>query len=439
VESVTRRRLLAVLASAACAIVACESPRGPVATNPPRPTAAPAGTSTGPVAPSSGAIVLGMSAAFRGPSRGLGIELYRGSMAYLEDVGRAGGVDGRQITIKPYDDGYEPTPAVRNTIRLVEHDRAFALFNYVGTPTVTRVLPLLKQHRERHVYLLFPFTGAQPHREPPYAEYVLNLRASYRQETQGLVERLASVGRRRIGVFYQADAYGRSGWDGVRRALRAYGLEMSAEATYRRGTSYSESMREQVEILRAAAPDAIISIGAYEACAAFIRDARDAGWGVPIANVSFVGSESLLALLMEMGENAGRDYTTNLINSQVVPSYDDTSLPAVREYREAIDRLNPMPPADLVDGDYESQRYSFVSFEGFLNAKLAVEVIRRMGGQFDRARLREVAESIRGLDIGIGAPVSFGGDRHQGLDIVYYTTVDQGRFVPIVDWGRWAQ
>jgi branched-chain amino acid transport system substrate-binding protein len=380
-----------------------------------------------------------MSAAFRGPSRGLGIELYRGSMAYLEDVNRAGGVDGRQIAIRAYDDGYEPTPAVRNTIRLIGQDRAFALFNYVGTPTVTRVLPLLKQHRDEEVFLLFPFTGAQPHREPPYAQYVLNLRASYRQETQGLVERLLSVGRQRIGVFYQADAYGRSGWDGVKRALGTYGLEMSAEATYRRGTRYPESMREQVEILRAAAPDAVISIGAYEACAAFIRDARDAGWDVPIANVSFVGSESLLELLLETGEKAGKDYTTNLINSQVVPSYDDTSLPAVREYREAIERLNPMPPAELVDGDYHPHRYSFVSFEGYLNAKLAVEVIRRMGGQVERARLREIAESVGGLDLGIGAPVSFGEDRHQGLDVVYFTTVDQGRFVPIVDWDRWER
>src|SRR5437868_4673228 len=87
-------------------------------------------------------IVLGMSAAFKGPSRGLGIELYRGSMAYFEHVNRSGGVGGRKIVIKAYDDGYEPLPAIRNTVRLVEQDKPLLLYGYVGTPTVTRVLPL---------------------------------------------------------------------------------------------------------------------------------------------------------------------------------------------------------------------------------------------------------------------------------------------------------
>ena len=154
-------------------------------------------------------------------------------------------------------------------------------FGYVGTPTVTRVLPLLKSYRDASVYLLFPFTGAQPHRQPPYGEYVFNLRASYQQETEGLVDHFVAVGRKRIGVFYQADAYGRDGWEGVRKALTKHdGLKIVAEATYRRGTRYAQRLNEQVDILRNAAPDGIISIGSYAACAAFIRDARDAGWRI---------------------------------------------------------------------------------------------------------------------------------------------------------------
>src|SRR5437870_4954436 len=86
-------------------------------------------------------IVVGMSAAFKGPSRGLGIELYRGSMAYFEHVNRdKGGVHGRKIVIKAYDDNYNPIPAVENTIKLLQKDDPFLLYGYVGTPTVTRVL-----------------------------------------------------------------------------------------------------------------------------------------------------------------------------------------------------------------------------------------------------------------------------------------------------------
>jgi ABC-type branched-subunit amino acid transport system substrate-binding protein len=384
-------------------------------------------------------LVVGMSAAFKGPSRGLGIELYRGATAYIDEVNRAGGVHGRKLVIKAYDDGYNPLPAIENTVRLVEQDRVFLLFGYVGTPTVTRVLPLTRLYKDRSVYLFFPFTGAQPQRQPPYTDFVFNLRASYEQETAGLVEQFLRIGRKRIAVFYQIDAYGRSGWDGVRRALAGRGLSIVAEATYKRGTPFTQSLSRQVDILRRADPDAVICVGAYPACAGFVRDARDAGWDVPIANVSFVGSENLLALLTAAGRETGRDYTVNLFNSQVVPSYFDDQLPAVREYRDLMARHDPAPPPDLADATYQPLPVGFVSLEGFLDAKVLVEVLRRMGPELERTRLRATVESVRDLDLGIGVPVSFGPGKRQGLDQVYYTTVEDGRFVPVRDWKRWAK
>ena len=119
-----------------------------------------------------------MSAAFSGPSRGLGTELYRGSMAYFNHVNDNGGVNGRKIVLKLHDDGYQPDPCVANTIKLMQDESVFLLFGYVGTPTVTRVLPLLKKFRDEQVYLFFPFTGAEPQREHPYGEFAFNLRAS---------------------------------------------------------------------------------------------------------------------------------------------------------------------------------------------------------------------------------------------------------------------
>ena len=144
-------------------------------------------------------------------------------MAYFREINDAGGIDGRRITLKLYDDGYQPDPCVQNTLKLMLEDDVFLLFGYVGTPTVTRVLPMLKKFQEEQIYMFFPFTGAQPQREPPYGDFAFNLRASYRQETAGLVENFLATGRRRIAVFYQADAYGRSGWAGVRAALENHG------------------------------------------------------------------------------------------------------------------------------------------------------------------------------------------------------------------------
>lgn len=384
-------------------------------------------------------IHIGMSAAFKGATGGLGNELYRGSMAYIEYINRSGGINGKKIIITAYDDGYNPIPCIENTIHLIENDKVFLLFDYVGTPTVTRILPILKSYSDRHIYLFFPFTGAQPHRQHPYDAFVFNLRASYHQETEGLVNNLVKVGIKKIAVFYQADAYGRSGWNGVRMTLAKYGLKIVGEATYKRGTKYSESLKQQVNILKKSGADVVISIGAYAACAAFIRDSRDAGWNVPIANVSFVGSEFMINLLLREGKAKGKDYTFNLLNSQVVPSYEDLSLPAAREYRALMDKYNPRPPLDISGEDYVPLKYSFVGFEGFLNAKVLVEIMKRMGDKIEQSRIKEVVEGIKNLDIGIDERVSFGPENHQGLNKVFYTIYENGRFIPIRDWSRWRK
>ncbi len=383
-------------------------------------------------------IRLGMSAGFHGPTRGLAVELYRGAMAYFEHVNAEGGVGGKKVVLVAVNDDYDPLPAIENTIRLVQDD-VLCLFGYLGTPTVTRVLPLLKSYRNKDVFLFFPFTGAQPQREPPYDQFVFNLRASYRAEVKALVDALIRVGRTRVAVFYQADAYGRSGWDGTRLALAGHGLEIVAEATYRRGTPFTESMRTQVAELQKGGPDAVISVGAYPACAAFIRDARAAGLDVPIANVSFVGSDLLLRVLLDAGRAMGRDLTSGIINSQVAPSYEDVSLPAVRQYRRLMESYGDRLPLDLVQGEYRPFRFSQVGLEGFLNAKVMVEILRRMQNPLDRRQLKDAAEGIHDLDIGIGEPVSFGPKNHQGLNRVFLTVVKNDQFVPLRDMSVFAK
>ena len=380
-------------------------------------------------------IVLGVSAAFSGPSRGLGTELYRGAMSCFGQVNEQGGVNGRRIVPRLYDDGYQPDPCVENTLKLMLEDEVFLLFGYVGTPTVTRVLPLLKKFQDQQMYIFFPFTGAQPQREPPYGEFAFNLRASYGQETAGLVDNFIRIGRRRIAVFYQADAYGRSGWAGVRAALARHGETIAGEATYRRGTQFTSVMRPQVEILQEASPDAVICVGAYAACAAFARDAMDLGLHVPIANLSFVGSENLLSLLVGASRDDDRAYYTPwLVNSQVVPSYEDTSIPAIPEYRDLMDRYDPQVPEELVVEPYDPFPYSFTSLEGYLDAKLLTEILRRIDGTPERSKLNDAVFSVRDYDLGIGEMVSFAPDRRQGLQSVYYTVVEDGRFVTLTDW-----
>jgi branched-chain amino acid transport system substrate-binding protein len=359
-------------------------------------------------------ILVGVSNVQSGPSRSLGQNLLRGSSAYFEWVNQRGGVYGRKIAILLKDDKYEPDPAVQNTNDLIEKDHVFFLFDYVGTPTLTRVLPLLRYYEKEKIVNVAPFTGADPQRKPPYDKFVFNIRASYREETHALVRYLYAKGYRRIGFLGQADAYGKSGEIGVMEALAELSLKPVESVSYRRNQPFETDMTAQVQILRQAGADAVVAVGVYGPCSAFIRDARLAGWNAPIANVSFVGAEVLLDKLHEASKKAGKDLTANLINSQVVPSPEDLRYPLVADYRTHI-------PAE---------NYGFVTLEGWLNAVVVTEGLYRAGATPSRDDFIHAMESLHGWDPGLGVKLEFSSISHQGLHRIWLTRTEKGRWVP---------
>jgi branched-chain amino acid transport system substrate-binding protein len=360
-------------------------------------------------------IVIGVSNVQSGASRSLGQNLLQGSRAYFDRVNDSGGINGQRISIVLKDDKYEPNPAVQNTHDLIEKDQVFFLFDYVGTPTLTRVLPLLKYYEKEKIVNVAPFSGADPQRTPPYDRFVFNIRASYREETRALVRYLHAMGLRRIGFLGQADAYGKSGEVGVTAALAELDLEIVGTVTYRRNQAFESDMGAQVRILREAGADAVIAVGVYGPCGAFIRDARSAGWNVPIANVSFVGADVMLDLLRETSSKLGRDLTAGLINSQVVPSPDDLGYPLVTDYR----------------AHNQPDRYGFVALEGWLNAAVVTEALRRAGPGASREHFIRAMESLHGWDPGVGVQLEFSPASHQGLHQVWLTRSEKARWVPV--------
>jgi branched-chain amino acid transport system substrate-binding protein len=379
-------------------------------------------------------VLLGQSAAFKGGAAGLGTELWDGAQAYFDRVNAAGGVNGRKIRVVSLDDGYEGDVTLPNTIRLINTEKVFALFGYVGTPTLVKALPAIQRYSSDGIFLFSDFTGAQPQREAPHNKYVFNVRASYREETARLVKLFVEkMGYKKIGLFIQDDAYGRSGSDGVTRALAANGLNPVVETTYQRNTPYETSMADQVKALQTAGVEAVIAVGAYNPCAAFIRDARKAGWNVPIADVSFVGADALLAKLKVEGASSGSDLTSHLVNSQVVPCWTDLSVPLVQEYRKAMDATTTALPAELKDASYQPAKYSFGSLEGYLNAKLFTAILARAPKKLTRKSFVKAAEAGSPLDAGLAAKAIFTAARHQALNEVFLTVVKDNAWVPLKD------
>jgi branched-chain amino acid transport system substrate-binding protein len=340
-------------------------------------------------AQSEGKIILGQSAAFTGPAAQLGIQFYQGAKLCFDMVNAQGGVNRRDIEIRNLDDGYEPDRCAENTRTLIKED-VFALFGYIGTPTSVVALPQAIRSR---IPFIAPFTGAMALREP-FNRYAFHVRASYNDETGLIVKQLTGLGLKKIAVFYQNDAYGKAGLDGVNLALAAQNLKPVAEATVERN---SVDVAAAVKTLVAAAPDAVVQISAYKSCAAFIRAARKAGYGGTFYNVSFVGTQ---ALADELGkEGAG------VVVSQVMPSPYTAARPISREFNEAVKTAGP------------GVQVNFSSMEGYLAARVLVEGLKRAGAKPSRESLVTGLESLGSQSFG-GFNVTFSASDHVASSFV---------------------
>ena len=347
-------------------------------------------------------IVFGQSAALEGPAGELGRNMNLGIRAAFEEANRDGGVHGRQLRLVVRDDGYEPEAAVANTAELIAHG-VFGLIGAVGTPTSRAAEPAAS---EAGVPYIGAFTGAAILRGPEQ-HYVVNLRASYDQETRTMVDRLVEdLGFRRIAVFYQDDSYGQAGLAGVRKAMDARDMRPVVEAAYPRNT---RAVKRGLLDIRAGDPDAVIIIGAYAPAAHFIRWARKIGLDAVFVNISFVGSDALLNELGRQGDG--------VVVTQVVPFPHDTSVPAVARYHAALRAVDPVA------------RPGFVSLEGYLAGHLVARALADGAERPTRQSfLATLTESP--LDLG-GFVVEYGESDNQGSDLVFLTVIRGGEFVPV--------
>ena len=347
-------------------------------------------------------IVVGQSAATSGPASELGIEMRAGALAYFNAINARGGVNGRRIELRTLDDGYEPDRSLANTRRFVETDQAFALFGYVGTPTTLASMPVFTRAQ---VPLVGPFTGAEAFRKP-FNRYIFNVRASYFAETDKLVDLLATLKLQRIAVFYQNDAYGKAGLEGVERATKARNMPIAGTATVERNSS---DVKAAVAALSKLDPQAVSMIGAYNSCAAFIKAMKAAGIHAQFLNVSFVGSRALAAELGSEGRGVGV--------SQVVPFPWNIGTPVVKEYQK------------LLPAEGGKENFSFTSLEGFIAAKVMVEGLRRAGRDLTREKFVAALETMSDYDVG-GFTVTYTPSDHSGSRFVELTAIGRdGAFI----------
>jgi ABC-type branched-subunit amino acid transport system substrate-binding protein len=350
-----------------------------------------------------GEILIGQCAALTGPAQGLGAGMNAGLKAAFDEANSKGGIHGRLIHLLADDDGYDPDKCVDCTARMIEDKGVFALAGYVGTPTGKVAAPMAQEDK---IPLVGLFTGAMLLRDP-VQRYVINIRASYDDETEALVEHLTrNRAFQKIAVFYQNDSFGFSGLSGVEKALTRRKLAVVGKGSFERNTL---DVKGGLAAVMAGAPDAVVIVAPYEPTAAFVRAARQAGLKAQLATISFVGTESLIAQLGAASEGT--------IISQVVPSPTDVTLTLSRDYRSALQKSAPTASP------------TYVSFEGYVGGRVLVAALDQGGKDPSREKLIDAFHGMSKLDLG-GMVFSFSPSNHQGSNAVYITTVKDGKAQP---------
>ena len=330
---------------------------------------------------SESTITLGMSSPLSGPNSAYGLEMRQTIESYFEQINKSGGVNGRKLELVAVDDGYETDRSVANTKSLIEEKKVFALpAYYVGT-----------------------ISGASTLREPisanPNSCYMFNVRASYADETEAIVNQLVSLGLKSIAVFYQNDGFGKSGLDGVTAALRKHNLTPSAVGTVERN---SVDVAKAVESISKNTPQAVIMVTLSKPTTAFVKAMKKSGQNPMLMTLSPVGAEQLV---QDLGAEA-----RGIGISQVVPYPWNDTIPVVREYQK------------LVGG---KTGITYYALEGYLMARVMVEGIKRAGKDLTREKLIGALEGLNNNDFG-GYRVTYGGNNRHGSRFVELTVVGPG-------------
>ncbi|MDZ7868278.1 MAG: ABC transporter substrate-binding protein [Rheinheimera sp.] len=305
-------------------------------------------------------IKLGMSAPFSGPAAQLGLQFRDGANLVFDRLNAQGGIDGNLIQLITADDGYEPLRTVENTRKFLLEQQVFALFGYIGTPTSSAILPLLRKHQRLY---LTAFTGADILRQPGDT-FIFNFRASYREEVAAQARFLIDQRQfRRVALLIQADEFGASVERWFLTELAQRQLQPVTVVRFQRNTT---DMHNAVSQLKEATPDLVLTVGTYQPLVKAIQIGQQNRFNPVYSVVSFTGIQQLQQQLKQ-------PYL--VFASMVVPDPQDATSKFVKAYHHALKADN--------------KQASDVGLEGFAAASILVSAFKSCAGNLTQTCLMQ--------------------------------------------------
>ncbi|MCY1164050.1 MAG: ABC transporter substrate-binding protein [Pseudomonadota bacterium] len=312
---------------------------------------------------------------------------FRGASAYFNAINKTGGIGGAKVELVMADDQFKPDIAKKNALAFQADPSILAMLNPLGTRQTAAIMETVQD-----MAIVGPNTGtAGLHKSSP--PNVFWIRASYDAEVEKLIRTAVTLGMTKIGIVYPKDPLGASVLAGFQKAMADVKLEPVILATTP-GTASTEVEPAAQAIAKVQPQMVVMVLGGIAPL--FLKALRAAGGTSTIYGLSISASPANITAMGDSGRGLGF--------AMVVPSPFATKNELVRRYQ-----------LDMAASGWSD--YSTPTLEGYANARVLAEGLRRAGAKVTRASLITALDSITGFNLG-GMTISFGNGNRNGGNFV---------------------
>jgi branched-chain amino acid transport system substrate-binding protein len=301
-----------------------------------------------------------------------------GAKAYFDYVNARGGVRGRKIEYRFYDDAYNPAQTVQHTRRLVEQDRVFAVFNSIGTANNLATRDYLNAQK---VPQLFAGDGSQSIGRS-FARYpwTMGFLQSYRGEGDVYGRTIVKTRpRARIAVLYENTELGLDMLTGLTRAIAGKGPRVVAKQSYE---LTGADVTSQMGLLKTSGADTLMLFATPKFFIQAVTATHRLGWKPQV----YIASVSIEPTIMGIARFNAPELTRGALSIAFVKNPNDpvwAKDKVVALYRSIMRTYNPSGrPSDVYN------------WYGMTVAWTMVETLRKAGRNLTRAGLLKAAQSL---------------------------------------------
>lgn len=348
-------------------------------------------------------IILGQSCDLEGPEKEFGNAFKNGAMAYFSKINKEGGIKGTKIRLITYNDSSDPGLVLKNTEKLLDIDKVFALFGYAGVgSTYSNIIPFIQK---ADIPFFGPVSGAESLRTPAIKQ-IFCLRAGFNEEAETMIARLGEKDLKRIAIVYEETDTGAAAYDTFRRVMEKKQAQVAVSASI---SNDMKNIADAVQTIGTTNPDAVIMALSSKIASEFISSFRNKKTDTILMAFSFSDGEKIGKTLLNKG--------IGVVVNQVVPFPNYLKVPVIAEYTKLSEEFTP------------GSEPTFAGVEGFISAKAFCKILGEMEGtNITKEAFYKAAEAQEESDTG-GFIFSFGPKARSGSKFVYLTQIGPGGFV----------